>query len=243
MMTARAAMRAGWRDLWRSPAPTLLALVGAMAAALALRAANLRTIGLWQEALVTRGLVTWLCGAALALLLVDVTRAAALCAYAAAPAPDDETRPGVGRRLAWLMRPFTLGLLRTPAMITVRAVELTIYATLGLGELFVLGRGLAGVSLRPAPQALAVTACLAPALLPRGLPAATALAHGYDLVLRRFASLARLALFGALVTAPVWVGALLLPFGLRAALLSLVALWLYAALTTLVGRDPRLTTG
>jgi hypothetical protein len=263
-ITARAALRAGWRDLWRSPAVTALALFGAMVAALAARAAAERAGTLWAAAfadlddggerffgLAARALGCWLAGSSVAALLVDITRAAALCAYAAPPPPD--------RGVAHLMAPLRLGLVRTPGMISVRAVELLLYFALGLGELFVLARGLQRVGVDPAGQALAVTACLSPAivigvvvfaasrvaqaLIARGLPPAAALAHGYDVVARRFASLVRLALAGGVATAPILIVALLMPFPLRALLFALAALWLYAALTTLVGRDGRLLTG
>jgi len=88
-----------------------------------------------------------------------------------------------------------------------------------------------------------VASRVAQTVIARGLPPAAALAHGYDVALRRLPSLTRLGLCGGLVTAPFWIGALLLPFGLAALVLALPALWLYAALTRLVGADGRLSMG
>jgi hypothetical protein len=244
-ISASRALGRGWRELWRAPVPTLAAVAGTVTAALAARAAWVRA----GEALVAarpgRAVLTWLVGSSVAALLVDVTRAAALTAYSGPPRP-------LGRTLA-------LGLVRTPGMISVRAVELLLYFALGLGELFVLVRVLAAIGADPARQALLATVALAPALalalgifaasrvaqtvIARGLGPAVALVHGYDAVLRRFASLTRLALLGAVVAAPLFAVALVVPFPLRAALAGFVALWLYAALSTLVGRDGRLSTG
>ncbi|MGZ3429631.1 MAG: hypothetical protein ACXVCV_23435, partial [Polyangia bacterium] len=93
--------------------------------------------------------------------------------------------------------------------------------------------------------ALAVFAAsrVAQTVIARGLPPAAALAHGYDLLLRRFPSLVRLALAGTIATSPLVAAALWMPFPLGAALAGAAALWLYAALATLVGRDGRLALG
>jgi hypothetical protein len=264
MITARQALRAAWRDLWRWPALTLLALLAAVVGALAMRAAAVRALELWKLAfadlagsgerflgLAVRAPGVWLAGSGLAALLVDATRAAALVAYSG-PSPPD-------RRLSRMMRPLRLGLGRTPYMISVRATELLIYFALTLGNLFVLARGFAGVTVAPAPRALVGALCLFPSvslglvvfcaarvaqvLIARGLEPAPAIAAGFDLLARRFASLFRLALLGGLASLPIVIVALLCPFPLRAALLALAALWLYAALATLVGRDGRLLTG
>lgn len=242
---ARAALLRGARELWRVPLPTAAALAGAVTAALAARAAHVRADQALHAGRPGRALLVWLVGGALAALVVDVTRAAALVAYAGPPRPPSST---------WL-----LGLLRTPGMISVRAVELLAYFTLALGDLFVLTRGLPRIGAAPATQALLATMVLFPSLalalvlfgaariaqtvIARGLPTAVALAHGCDVVLRRFASLSRLALAGSIAVAPLLAAALWLPFGLRAALLGLAALWLYASLATWVGRDGRLATG
>ena len=252
------ALRAGWRDLWRWPALTALALLAATTSALALRATWVRAGQLLVAAghgasprLVGRALAVWLVGNAMAALLIDTTRAAALTAYAGPTPPD--------RRLSRLWRPLALGLQRTPGMISVRAVELLLYFSLALGDLFVCGRALAHAGRAPGPQALAVAAGLLPSLvlatvvfaasrvawtlIARGMLPAVALAHGYDVVLRRFATLARLALAGLLVAGPAAALTLLLPLLLAAPLWALVALWLYAALASVVGRDGRLVGG
>lgn len=234
----------GLVELVRAPAPTAIALAGTLAGALAARAAWVRA----GEALVAdrpgRALVAWLAGAGLAALVVDATRAVALTAYAGPPRP-------LGQTLA-------LGLRRTPAMISVRAVELTIYLALALGELFVLARGVAaGAS--PARQAFSGAVCLLPGvalalvvftasrlaqtLIARGLPPAVALAHGYDLALRRVPSLTRLGLRGGIATAPLWISAIFLPAPLGALAVAVAALWLYAALALLAGADARLALG
>ncbi len=242
---AREALARGLRELWRAPAPTLMALAGTLTAALGARAGWVRAGQALGAAEPGRAALTWLAGAGAAALLVDVTRAAALTAYAGPPRPLPQT--------------LALGLLRTPGMIGVRAAELLIYFPLGLGDLLLLGRGLAPAGADPGRRALLAALCLFPSLvlglvvftasrvaqtvIARGLPLAPALAHGYDVVLRRFASLARLGLWGAAAAAPFLLGALFLPFPLGALLLGFVALWLYAALATLVGRDGRLALG
>jgi hypothetical protein len=244
-ISARAAIGRGARELWRAPVPTLAAVAGCLTAALAARAAWLCAAQALAAERPGRALVVWLVGASVAALLVDVTRAAALTAYAGPPRP-------LGQTLA-------LGLRRTPGMISVRAVELLIYLALGLGDLFVLARGLPPVGADPTRQALVAALLLLPSLalalivflasrvaqtlVARGLLPAAALAHGYDVALRRFPSLARLALVGAIAVAPFVAAALWMPFPLRAALGGVATLWLYAALSVLVGCDGRLSTG
>ena len=241
---ARAAMVRGWRELWRAPLLTLAAVGGAMTAALAVRAAWSGAGAALEAGHPGRAALTWLSGASLAALLVEVTRAAALTAYAGPPRP-------LGQTLA-------LGLERTPGMLGVGAVELFIYLALGAANLSVLAR-IRQPAAAPSDQALLAATLLLPSqvlavlvfgaarvaqtLIARGLPPATSLVHGCDVVLRRFATLVRLALLGALAVAPLLAVAVWLPFALRAALASLAALWLYAALALLVGRDGRLSTG
>ncbi|MDB4965679.1 MAG: hypothetical protein JWN44_1368 [Myxococcales bacterium] len=263
-MTARRALAAGWRELWRWPALTALAVVAAVVASLAMRAAAVRAGHCWHAALADlaggggrffalagRALGVWLAGSGVAALLVDVTRAAALVAYSGPPPAD--------RRLSRMWRPLLVGLSRTPFMISVRAVELLIYFALGLGNLFVLLRALPGAAPDPTRHALAAALCLLPslalslivfmgarvaqALIARGFQAAAALGHGLDVALRHFGALTRLGLLGLVVAAPFAAAAWVAPFGLRALLVAFVGLWLYAALTTLVGRDGRLLTG
>jgi hypothetical protein len=263
-MSARAALRAGWRELWRWPSLTLLATLAAIVAALAVRAAAVRSGHYWRLALVDlggggahffglagRALAVWLAGSGLGALLVDATRAAALVAYSGPP-PED-------RRLSRMMRPLLVGLSRTPFMISVRAVELLIYFALGLGNLFVLARTLPDSAPEPTRQALAAALCLLPSLalalvtffgarvaqtlIARGFLPAAAFGHGLDVTMRQFGSVTRLALAGLVVTAPFVVAAVLSPFGLAAALFAFAGLWLYASLATLVGRDGRLLTG
>jgi hypothetical protein len=252
--SARTLVACGARELWRARAPTLVALAGAPTAALGVRAASVRAaeaLGMGSSAATLAGarpgwaLVGWIVGAAFAGLLLETSRAVALTAYAGPPRPFADT--------------LVLGLRRAPALIGLRAFELIVYSTFALGGLFVVARGAHGAVVAPGPQALAVAVCLLPLaalalalfaagrvaqiLVARGLAPAAALTHGCDLVARRFASLTRLALLGGAATAPLWIGALLLPFALRATLWTAAALWLYAALSGLVGRDPRLATG
>ena len=236
-MSARpSALRLGLRALVQAPAATATALLGTMAGALAARAAWVRAAEALAADRPGRAALVALVGLSLAALLVDVTRAAALTAYAEAPKS--------------LSRTIALGLLRAPGMISVRAVELLVYFALALGEAFVLARALPRLGSDPARQATFASLCLAPALtlalvvfgasrvaqteIARGLPAAAALAQGYDVALRRLGPLVALLLLGVVVTAPLWITALLLPFPLGAVAVGLAALWLYAALTALV---------
>ncbi|HEY1586026.1 MAG TPA: hypothetical protein VGH63_10090, partial [Polyangia bacterium] len=184
------ALVGGLRALLRAPAATTTALLGTMAGALAARAASVRAAQSFAADRPGRAIVIWLVGITLAVLLIDVTRAAALTAYAGAP-----------RRLSWTI---ALGLLRAPGMISVRAVELLLYLALALGETFVLARALPRLGDAPTREALVASLCLAPALtlavvifaasrvaqtvIARGLPPAPALAHGYDVTLRRLGS-------------------------------------------------------
>jgi hypothetical protein len=222
-----------------------MALLGTLAGALAARAAWVRAGQALDAGRPGRAVVTWLVGVGVAALLVDVTRAAALTAYAGPPRPLAQT--------------VALGFLRTPGMISVRAVELLLYFALALGELFVLARGLPRLADEPARQALVGALCLAPALtlvafifvasriaqlvVARGLPAAPALASGYDVAQRRLGSVVGLGAFGAMCTAPFWISAPLLPIPLGALAIGVASLWLYAALAALVGSDSRLALG
>lgn len=244
-ITARAAVARGARELVRAPAVTLAAILGTLVGALAARAALVRAAEALAAGRPGRAAATWLVGMSVAALVVDVTRAAALVSYAGPPRP-------LGRTLG-------LALVRTPAMITVRAVELTVYFALGLGVAFVLLRGLHGLAHPPLREAWAAAWATLPAaalalgvfsasrvaqtMIARGLPPAVALAHGYDVTARRLPSLVRLASFGGLVTAPLLVAGALLPFPLGVACAGVAALWLYAALTVVVGADARLSSG
>ena len=84
---------------------------------------------------------------------------------------------------------------------------------------------------------------VAQTLIARGLMPAPALAGGYDVVLRRLPSLARLGLFALVIAAPFRIAAIFLPPPLGGLVISFAALWLYAALATFVGRDGRLALG
>ncbi len=258
-----AALRAGWRDLWRWPAPTLLALTTAMAGMLAWRATwtavRLVVAAAPHRAspsfpLLAHVVTVVVAGGALATLLVDVGRAVALSAYAGTPPP-------LGRR-GTLVGPLGRGLLRTPAMVSVRAVELFVYATLAIAELAILAHLEPRLHATPAQRALVTTLLVAPALvvalylfaaarvaqtlIARGLGAATALTHGLDVALRRLHTLLRLGLTASLWTAPLWISALVLSSWaspLAASLVALAIVWSYAALVRVVGADGRLRGG
>lgn len=251
-------MKAALGDLARRPAATLLALSAAGAGALAVRAGWLRALQLAHAAhdaaapglLAARAVATLLAGAAVAGLLVDLGYAVALSAYASAPPSG---------RPAALFLPLRLGLMRTPGMVSVRAFEILVYATLATGELLLLGRGLPMLGARPARLAAATALALAPALvlslylfaaarvaqalIARGLPPIAALAHGVDVALRRFGTLAKLGLTALGWTLPLWLTALFVPSPLAALLLALATLWSYAALVRVVGADSRLGSG
>jgi hypothetical protein len=255
---ASAALQAALGDLVRRPAATMLALSTASAGALAFRAGWLRALQLAAAAhdsaapglLVARAIGTLLAGAALAGLLVDIGYAIALTAYAGAPPHD---------RSGALYLPLRLGLTRTPGMVSVRAFELVLYATLATGELLLLGHGLPTLETRPARLAAVTTLALTPALLlslylfaaarvaqvliARGIAPAPALAHGVDVALRRFGTLAKLGLTALGWTLPLWLAALFVPSPLAALLLALATLWSYAALLRVVGADSRLRSG
>lgn len=255
-----AALRAGWRDLWRWPTATSLALATAMVGGLASRAGWLRARQILlvardpaapTAALVARAVAVVVTGAALAALLVDLGCAVALCAYAGAAPP-------IGQRGA-LVGPLRRGLVRLPAMLTIRGLELVIYATLALGEVALVARVQPLAYPSPAQRAWATTLLLAPAivvavylfaaarvaqtLVARGLGAATALQHGLDVALRRLQTLARLAITASLWTAPLWLSAIVLPSPLGATLVALATVWSYAALVRVVGADGRLRGG
>src|SRR5262249_48808672 len=73
MMRARAAVARGWRELVRAPVPTLAAVLGTIAGALAARAALLRAGQAMAAERPGRAVLTWLVGMSVAALLVDVT--------------------------------------------------------------------------------------------------------------------------------------------------------------------------
>jgi len=272
-MTARAALRAAWGDLWRWPLPTALALLTALTATLVVRAGSVRahelvalagaegsgqsglglanTPGAWTA--LSRALALVLAAHALRALMRDMATAIALSAYGGPPPPAG-TRTGFWPQAR-------LGVERTPAMITIRALELLIYYALGVGSLFVLVGALRHAGSTAARQLLAPLAALAlapglalalytlaaarvaQALVARGLPAAAALVHGLDWTYRHAGLLARLVLATALVTAPLALGAALLPAPLGAPLWALGGWWAGAGRVRLVGADGRLRFG
>jgi hypothetical protein len=231
--------------LWRHREATLLALLGAITAELALRlalagaAAALsadRPRGLAAAA--GRATLILASGFGSALLLGACTRAAALCRYGGGRARD--------------------GLRRVPALLAVSLLELLLLGT--LASALVLG----GLRLLPyygtvTQRAACATALLAPllpaalltfavarvaqGLVARGLPLGLALLYGCDFTLRRLPSLTRLGLSAVGVTSPLLLAALLAPALLRPAALALASLWSYAALIRLVGADARLAHG
>jgi hypothetical protein len=255
---AREAISAGCGDLSRARAATAAALLGTVAAALAvevmLRAAGEDLRGLFGDdgtGQLLHAILVLLLGAALSSLLFDSARAVALTAYA---------RPGQ----PWLLA----GLSRVPGLLTVGAMEVTIQSCLVLGLLKLTGAAVDARSPLAAALAWAPVGCLcaitfgaariAQVLVARGVPPSAALVHGCDFVLRRISSLVRLALVLALWTLPLTVPAVLFGIGalvavghatgalagaLGLALFELAALVGYAALAQLVGRDPRLITG
>jgi hypothetical protein len=202
--------------------------------------------------LVLRAWLTMIVGLALGALLADVARMCALCAYS-------------GSRT-----PLIHGLARTPVLISVRAVELTVSFMLISGGAMTVIRL---PELPPIEAALWGTAIMAPvvilvtinfvaarvgiALAVRGLRPAPSLIHGYDVALRRFPSLIALLLRVALASTPLWLAALVLRVvaaaasprasvmlsAAGAACLGAAVLWAYASLVEWVGRDARLTHG
>ena len=161
-VTARgAALRArAGASCWRAPAPTLPARsLGAIAGGAA-RAGGcgaelaaprrLRRAGAARA----RALATLLAGAARRRLLVD----------SASHARDGATPAYAGPPRA-VRAPLRRGLVRTPGMVSVRAVELLVYVTLAIGRaLRARPRRCRRSASTPARLALAVTACLAPAM-------------------------------------------------------------------------------
>ena len=175
---------------------------------------------------------------------------------------------GPGRRAG--RNPVWGGLACTPAIVTLRALELLLYSMLlvgvGLALTKIVGvstvRGAFAGALIIAP-ALALSLFIFAAtrvaivLAARGARAAPSLVRGCDLTLRRFPSLIRLALALAVATSPFTLGALVLTIAAhhtspnaaialalcRAVSLALAALWCYAALSALAGSDPRLAGG
>jgi hypothetical protein len=244
-------VKEGLQDLSRARLATAIAWTASLAAALAVEA-GFRTAVIDVRRMASLGdlfhaLLVVMLGATLGSLLLDGARALALTAYA---------HPG---------QPFlAVGFSRVPALITVTAVEVTVQMFLALGLLLALpARAPFLASLISAPTLMLmlvmfVAARVALVLASRGLPPARALIHGFDVVFRRFPSLARL---GAEVF--VWTLPLTLPAGVlrvlcilakegpatavarsfSLALFELAALIGYAALANLIGRDSRLTTG
>jgi hypothetical protein len=250
-------VREGLRALCAWPTATGAALVASGTAALA-TSAGFRRAGI----LFRRGLDedSSLLGPALAVgllallfggLLLVLAEAIALSAAATARATGES--------------PLRRGLVRMPAMITLRAVETTVLMMLALGAFAAIGKASA---LPPAQAALAATLVLAPvtivggatiaatrvgvALAARGLAPADALVRGLDVTLRRFPSLVRLALRIFAATLPLTLAAIALALphsaapvrhALQAALWAAATLWSYATLSVWVGRDPRLAVG
>jgi hypothetical protein len=239
--------RAAWHDLWRSPAVTLVALLAAVLGDLGVRL-TIKSAAMTYEGEPLLAVTTVFIGLGFAGLLVDVARAAALSAYAGAT----PSQPSLSLASLWV------GARRAPAMIAVRAVELTIDLALGLGALMICGRladgaappqrlaALGTLTLGPA-LALALTtfaaARVAQTLVARGCSAAEALVHGYDFALRRLAVVARFALVLAPFGLALALLSALLPPLASAAVVALAVLWAYAALSRLVGKDPRLALG
>jgi hypothetical protein len=262
-VTAGEHVREAWRAIASRPGATLGAIAAHIVAALALSAASakaVRAIGAAIAAddleLAARALGLLIIGGAFAVLIVDVARMCALSAYA-----------GARGTLEILSR----GLARTPALITVRAVELTILGMLAFGAIACVMR--LDDEMQPGRASLVAAALLAPvivvaiitfvagrvgiALAARGLKPAFALVHGFDFALRRFPSLVRLGLGLFLAAWPFLVAAVALTIAalvvspraaalchaLRAGALGAAALWGYAALVGFVGRDARLSAG
>jgi hypothetical protein len=259
-MRAFEAVRAGARDLARAPSATAAAVVAALAASLGLRTALARArfdVAAAFDGRAAPGDALAHAGATLLLgllgtsLLVEAARAVALCAYA-------------GPRGAPV---FWLGMRRVAAMISVGAVEATVYLSLAYGVAAVCARaGVLGTT--PAARAAVASLACAPALAlaaplwlsarvaivltARGVEAAPALVHGFDLTLRRLPSLARLGAAWVAATLPLGLAAAALVWAApgaaalqltHAVFLQLAILLGYAALGSVVGRDARLSTG
>jgi hypothetical protein len=241
-------LRPALRDLGRHAGATLLAVGGAIAAALVARvavsgaqAALLHLIAdrpLEPSYAGERAILILGSGLVSALLIGVISQAAALCSYGGGKARD--------------------GLSRTPALLAIAGLELSLQGTLAVASLLLFVRHLphSGTAGQLALRATALLAPLLPAalvafvvarvgqsLVARGLPFGLALIHGCDFTLRRFPSLVRLGLGLLAATMPLWLAAVLLPFPLRTALLALAGLWSYAALIRLVGADARLALG
>ncbi len=242
----------GLEDLGRARLATATAGLAALAAALTVEVA-LRSGASAGGAAELVGVV--LVGLTLSSLLGSCARALALTAY---------SQPG----RAWLAAGFT----RVPALVTVSAVELTVQGSLMLGAALLLPRAAVTHSplakallcaLLCAPSLLLCAsffgaARVALVLVARGMTPSRALIHGLDVVARRLPSLLKLAGALALYTLPLTLlAAALMVASLRQVatptaslaratalmLFELTALWSYAALANLVGRDARLTTG
>jgi hypothetical protein len=240
-MTPRELVRSG-RSLVVAQAPTTLAVaLVSVVSVLLVAVANARATWLAHEAfarldlgLLVRAGMVLLVGASFAGLALETARAVALA------------RQGGGTKLD--------GVARTPAMISVVAVELTVEAMLLFGATMGLLRHHASA---PATAALQATLLFFPALIlcaivfaaarvavleaARGAAAAEALIRGFDLVFRRWRALVALGARLAWTTLPLTLGALVAgviphPVGaaLRALLLALAWLWAYASLGGLV---------
>jgi hypothetical protein len=263
-MSTRQAVWGGWVALTEWPGITSASALTSGVALSASLAAGARAWSLAQLSiergaggLFGRALFLALAGFGFAALFAELGRACALVAYA-----------GPGRRAR--RNPVWRGLACTPAIVTLRALELLLYGMLlvgvGLALTKIVGistvRGAFAGALVTAP-ALALSLFVFAAtrvaivLAARGARAAPSLVRGCDLTLRRFPSLIRLALALAVATSPFTLGALVLTIAAhhtspnaaialalcRAVSLALAALWCYAALSALAGSDPRLAGG
>lgn len=240
-MTTRELIRSGRERVVAQAPTTLAAALVAVVSVLVVAVANARATWLAREALarldvglVFRAGMVLLVGGGLAGLALETARAVALARQGGATKLD--------------------GIARTPAMISVVAVELTVEGMLMFGATMALVRHHAST---PATLALQATLLFFPALIlcaivfaaarvavllaARGATAAGALTAGFDLVFRRWRALAALGARLAWTTLPLTLGALicgLVPHhvgaALRALLLALAWLWAYASLGALV---------
>ncbi|MCU1280810.1 MAG: hypothetical protein JWM53_4356 [bacterium] len=267
---AKEAVSEGLRAVLAWPRVSLAALLTATVALLAVDAA-------WHRAGAALGVAArsgdlrlvgiaagvFLFGSGFAALLGNVARTIALAAYS--PAPSEASSPSSTASPSVVRRPFADGLRRTPAMITLQAIELTVGGMLAAGVFAALARHLPSqpegrtalfsllVLLPPAALLTAHVAAtrVAMALAARGVRPANALVHAYDLLARRFPSLAGLSARLLWRTLPLTVPALaaaLLSLGasprvavglglIRAVCLAAAALWSYASLAVWVGPD------
>ena len=267
-MRARESVRKGLRAVLLWPRVSLAALLAATVALLSLSAAWHHAVQALHVAarsgdgsFVGVAIGAFLFGSGFAALLGNVTRTVALTAYSP-PSPSSAS----GAR-----SPFVDGLRRTPAMITLQAIELTVCGMLAFGAVAILVRHAKGlppgraalfsllVLLPPGALGIVQVAVtrVAMTLAARGQPPAVALVRGYDLVARRFPSLLGLAALLFVRTLPLTVPALVAAMAaigasprvtvaldlVRAVCLSAAALWGYAALAVWVGSDDELAGG